>query len=100
MYNARTADILSWKSRHQEKLSFKDPKDKAPDANLIAKNWAKGFEQLERWIGLHVDEATGMPLVFAVRVAELDDSPFLSSNYSSIFEQYAKRGRMKDRARV
>jgi hypothetical protein len=50
----------------QEKLSFKDPKDKAPDANLIAKNWAKGFEQLEHWISLHVDEATGMPLVFAV----------------------------------
>jgi hypothetical protein len=98
MYNAKTADILSWKTRHQEKLSFKDPKDKAPDANLIAKNWATGFEQLEHWIGLHVDEATGMPLIFAVRVAELDDSPFLSSNYSSLFEQYAKRCRKKDRA--
>jgi hypothetical protein len=98
MYRASASDILTWKARHQEKLSFKDPKENVPDANLLAKNWAKGFEQLDHWIGLHVDKATGMPLAFAIRAAELDSTAFKSSNYLSLFEQYTKRGRMVDAA--
>ena len=96
MYSASSLDLISWKARQQEKLSFKDPKDDAPDANLLAKNWAKGFEQLEHWIGLHVDKASGMPLAFAIRVTEPDSTPYNSSNYMSLFEEYAKRGRMLD----
>jgi hypothetical protein len=96
MYHATTVDIISWKAHHQEKLSFKDPIDNAPDASVISYNCAKGLELLDHWIGLHVDEATGMPLVFTIRLAQPHDSPFLPSNYLSLFE-FAKRGRMQDR---
>jgi hypothetical protein len=96
MYKANAGDIVIWKARQLEKLSFKDPKENAPEAQAIAKNWAKGFEQLVHWIGLHVDKPTGMPLAFAIRMAQLDSSPNTPLNYTSLFEEYAKRGRLQD----
>jgi hypothetical protein len=32
----------------------------------------KGFEILDNWIGLHVDNDTGMPMAFAIRTNEAD----------------------------
>jgi hypothetical protein len=81
-------------ARHQEKLSFKDPKEDAPDA--VELYWAKRFEQLEHWIGLHVDKTTGMSLAFAIGVGEVDNSPYYSTHYASLFEEYSKRGRLAD----
>ena len=97
MYSIESSSLIGWHSRQQEKLSFKDPTESAPVASDLAKNWAKGFEQLEHWIGLHVDDATGMPLAFAVRVGKADASPYESSNYQSLSEEYEKRCRMVDR---
>jgi hypothetical protein len=37
-----------------------------------------------------------MPLVFAIRVGEVDSSPYNPSNYVSSFEEYSKRGHIVD----
>jgi hypothetical protein len=56
----------------------KIPATNAPDAQILSKNRVKGFEILDTWIGLHIDNDTGMPLAFAIRTIEADASLFLS----------------------
>jgi hypothetical protein len=51
---------------------------------------------LDNWIGLHVDDDTGIPLAFAIRSTKPDSSVFRESNYKSLEHQYACRTRLYD----
>lgn len=93
MYSATAEDLIIWHARQQEKKAFKDPTEGKPDIEKISKSWPKAFDQLEHWIGLHVDEASGIPLAFAVRVGPPDEDAYNHTKYGSLFEQYAKRCR-------
>jgi hypothetical protein len=56
----------------------------------------KGFEQLEHWIGRHVDDITGMPLAFAVRSGPADTATFETSKYKSLADEYCRRTLIED----
>jgi hypothetical protein len=96
MYDCGPADFVVWKSRHDEKKTFKDPKEGFLDADILAKNWVKGFEQLEHWIGRHIDDVTGMPLAFAVRNGPADTNTFDAKKYMSLADEYLRRTMMED----
>jgi hypothetical protein len=69
-----------------------------PDAHTLSKNWVKGFEILDNWIGLHVDKDSGIPLAFAIRVGKADSGAFNEGMYKSLEHQYAKRTKLYDDA--
>ena len=91
IYNAVTDDIEAWQSRREEMAAFKDPKSGEPEAMTISKNWVKGFEILEQWIGNHVDDVTNMPLAFVIREKDEDRSDYNPSNYQGLADEFAKR---------
>jgi hypothetical protein len=97
MYSATINDFVRWQYRQSEKKEFKDPPaTDAPDARALAKCWIKGFEQLDSWIGLHIDSETRMPLAFAIRTYEPHTSVFRERDYKSLEHQYACRTKTHD----
>jgi biotin operon repressor len=97
MYQATVQDFELWQYRQSEKKEFKDPPaTNAPDAQDLSKNWVKGFEILDNWIGLHIDVDSGIPLAFAIRAGEADTGVFDERKYKSLEHQYASRTRLYD----
>jgi hypothetical protein len=85
MNSSTTDDFTKWQYRQSEKKELKDPTaTDAPDVQTLAKSWVKGFEQLDNWIGLHVDVETGMPLAFAIRITKPDTSAFRDEDYKVV----------------
>ena len=83
-------------SRKNEMAAFKDPTGDGPEATVISKNWVKGFEMIDQWIGTHVDTVTKFPLAFVIRVEEPDRSASPSSKYLSLADEIAKRCEITD----
>jgi len=90
-HTANATEIPLWLSRQKEKESWKDPTGTPPDALMIAKNWVKGYEVLEHWISIHVLEPSHIPLAFLVREGEPNVGPYDADDYTSLWEEYAKR---------
>ena len=100
IYKMVPDDLVRFRSRKDEKAAFKDPKEGKPEAAVIAKNWVKGFEMLDQWIGSHVDSVTNLPLAFMIREEQPDRSRYDSSRYVSLADELAKRCEVWDVARV
>jgi biotin operon repressor len=99
MHSATIDDFEQWLYRQSGKKEFKDPPStRMPDAHTLSKNWVKGFEILDNWIGLHVDKDSGIPLAFAIRVCKADSGAFNEGMYKSLEHQYAKRTKLYDDA--
>jgi hypothetical protein len=56
-----------WDVRQERPEGFKDPSTDHPLASKILKNWIKGFDTVDKWIGSHVDDLYKIPLSFLIR---------------------------------
>ena len=77
-----------WQARRKQRDGFQDPpSDQRPSSVDISKNWIKGFEMLDEWIGSHVDDSYQIPLSFMIRN---DPRPtFVDKTYASLDSEYA-----------
>jgi hypothetical protein len=79
--------IATWEARQNRRLGFKDPTSAAPLASTLSKNWIKGFDTLDEWIGSHVDDSYQIPLAFMLRD---DPKPtFVEPDIHSLAGKYA-----------
>jgi hypothetical protein len=82
------SDLVKWRARRLQRDGLEDPpSDQRPSAAFLSKNWIKGFEHLDLWIGSHVDGSYKIPLSFMIR---LDPNPiYVERVYESLDSEYA-----------
>ena len=92
LYEFDRVDLVTYQRRNTERESWKDPSSTdAPDAASISKNWVKGFEMLDEWIGQHVLDSPKIPLSFLTRVEPGHNKNYDIAMYPSLRVEFEKR---------